>query len=287
LSFLAGILLLFSGVEVQAVHAEDMKDPRRGFPRAIFIAAFACFAVFTLGALAVAGILPYDKITLQSGVFDAFTAPLTALGVSWAGPVIAALICYGALGGALAWLSGPSRALLVTAEDGALPPFLQRTNRRGAQRNILLAQGCIVTAISAVYLVMKNVSSAFFLISALVVGLYIIMYMLMFAAAIRLRYTHPDLPRNFRIPGGPAGMWAVAGTGFAAVAFALVLAFVPPSQLPIGNPASYVAIVAAGTILFTGLPLLIHRLRRPSWRANAAQSGHAGAAPTPNAESPS
>jgi amino acid transporter len=119
------------------------------------------------------------------------------------------------------------------------------------------------------------------------VGLYIIMYMLMFAAAIRLRYTHPDLPRNFRIPGGPAGMWAVAGTGFAAVAFALVLAFVPPSQLPIGNPASYVAIVAAGTILFTGLPLLIHRLRRPSWRANAAQSGHAGAAPTPNAESPS
>ena len=81
-----------------------------------------------------------------------------------------ALICYGALG-------------------SALPPFLQRTNRRGAQRNILLVQGGIVTAISAVYLVMKNVSSAFFLISSLVVGLYIIMYMLMFAAAIRLRYT--------------------------------------------------------------------------------------------------
>jgi putative glutamate/gamma-aminobutyrate antiporter len=285
LSFLAGILLLFSGVEVQAVHAEDMKDPRRGFPKAIFIAAFACFAVFTLGALAVAGILPYDKITLQSGVFDAFTAPLTALGVSWAGPVLAALICYGALGGALAWLSGPSRALLVTAEDGALPLFLQRTNRRGAQRNILLVQGGIVTAISAVYLVMKNVSSAFFLISALVVGLYIIMYMLMFAAAIRLRYTHPDLPRNFRIPGGTAGMWAVAGTGFAAVAFALVLAFVPPSQLPIGNPASYIAIVAAGTVLFTGLPLLIHRLRRPSWRASTAPSAQGGTAPTRNRES--
>jgi putative glutamate/gamma-aminobutyrate antiporter len=266
LSFLAGILLLFSGVEIQAVHAEDMRDPRRGFPKAIFIAAFACFAVFTLGALAVAGILPYDKITLQSGVFDAFTAPLSALGISWAGPLIAALVCYGALGGALAWLSGPSRALLVTAEDGCLPPVLQRTNSHGAQRNILIVQGFVVTAISAIYLVMKNVSSAFFLISALVVGLYILMYMLVFAAAIRLRYTRPDLPRNFRIPGGNAGMWAVAGTGFSAVGFALVLAFVPPSQLPIGNPTSYVAIVAAGTVLFTALPLLIHRLRRPSWR---------------------
>ena len=267
LSFLAGILLLFSGVEVQAVHATDMNDARRGFPKAIFLAAGICFAVFTLGALAVAGILPYDKITLQSGVFDAFNAPLDALGISWAGPLIAALICYGALGGALAWLSGPSRALLVTAEDGALPPFLQRTNARGAQRNILLVQGGIVTAISAVYLVMKDVSSAFFLISALVVDLYIIMYMLMFAAAIRLRRTRPDLPRQFRIPGGTPGIWIVAGTGFLAVAFALVLAFVPPSQLPIGNPTSYVATVAGGTIVFIGLPLLIYHLRRTSWRA--------------------
>jgi hypothetical protein len=57
--------------------------------------------------LAAAGILPYAQITLQSDVFDAFTAPLSALGITWAGPVIAALICYGALGGALVWLSGP------------------------------------------------------------------------------------------------------------------------------------------------------------------------------------
>ncbi len=155
---------------------------------------------------------------------------------------------------------------LVTAEDGNLPPFLQRTNARGAQRSILLVQGGIVTAISAVYLVTKDVSSAFFLISALVVGLYIIMYLLMFAAAIRLRYTRPNLPRRFRIPGGNAGMWAVAGTGFLAVAFAFLLAFVPPSQLPIGNPTSYVAMVAAGTLVFTALPLVIYRLRRPGWR---------------------
>lgn len=87
-----------------------------------------------------AGIRPYDKITLQSGVFDAFTAPLTAMGVGWLGPILAALICYGALGGALARISGPSRALLGPAQDGALPPFFQRTNAHGAQRNILLVR---------------------------------------------------------------------------------------------------------------------------------------------------
>lgn len=261
LSFLAAILLLFAGVESQAVHATEMKDARRGFPRATFLAAGACFAVFTLGALAVAGILPYDEITLQSGVFDAFRAALDALRMGWAAPLLAALVCYGALGGALAWIGGPSRALLATAEDGALPPFLARTNRHGAQRNILLVQGVIVTAISALYLVMTDVSSAFFLISALVVSLYIIMYMLLFAAAITLRHTQPDLPRQYRIPGGTLGMWVVAGTGFLSVGFALVLAFVPPDQLPIGSPSSYVALVAVGTVVFTGMALAIYHYR--------------------------
>jgi amino acid transporter len=247
-----------------------MKDARSGFPKAVLLAAIACFAVFTLGALAVAGILPYQQIRLQSGVFDAFHAPLADLGVPWLGLIIAALICYGALGGALAWIGGPSRALLATAQDGALPPLLQRTNARGAQRNILLVQGGIVTVISGIYLVMRDVSSAFFLISALVIGLYIIMYVLMFAAAIRLRHTRPDLPRQFRVPGGTAGMWAVAGVGLLAVSFALVLAFVPPAQLPIGSPTSYVALVAGGTIIFTAIPLLIYRLRRPNWRPRPA-----------------
>lgn len=92
------------------------------------------------------------------------------------------------------------------------------------------------------------------------------LYLMLYAAAIRLRYTHPELPRSFRIPGGNAGMWAVAGTGFAAVAFALVLSFVPPAQLPVGSPGMYVGLVAAGLVVFTGAPVLLGRLAKPSWR---------------------
>ncbi|RZS91636.1 amino acid permease-like protein [Motilibacter rhizosphaerae] len=181
-------------------------------------------------------------------------------------------VCWeGALGGALAWIGGPSRALLVTAEDGALPPFLDRTNRYGAQRNILLVQGAVVTAISVLHLVMDDVSSASFPISALVVSLYIVMYMMLFAAAIRLRHSQPDLPRAYRIAGGTPGMWLVAGTGLLAVGFALVLAFVPPDQLPIGSAGGYVALVAVGTLLFTGLPLVLDRYRRPEWRVPSAE----------------
>ncbi|MDR3519165.1 MAG: amino acid permease [Azospirillaceae bacterium] len=105
-----------------------------------------------------------------------------------------------------------------------------------------------------------------FLSSAMTITLYLIMYMLMYAAAIRLRYSQPDLVRSYRVPGGVFGIWLIAGTGLAGVVFAFIVGFFPPSQLPVGSPALYVGLVAGGTVLFTGLPLLISALKQPSWR---------------------
>ncbi len=174
LAFLAGILLNFAGVEAQSVHANELKDPKKGYPLVIMIAAVITFGIFTLGALAVAGILPYAQINLQTGVFDAFTTAFTKLiGSTWPVPILSLLICYGALGGVLAWITGPSRGLLATAHDGKLPPWMQKTNKNGVQKNILIIQGIIVTALSSIYLIMPDVSVAFFLITAMAVSLYI------------------------------------------------------------------------------------------------------------------
>ncbi|MFC9993316.1 APC family permease [Nocardia sp. NPDC127526] len=268
LAFLGNILENFTGIESQAVHATELRNPGRQYPVVIMIAAVASAAIFTLGALAVAGILPYDRINLNSGVFDALTSGFgTLMDIGWPVLVLAALIAYGALAGTLAWITGPSRGVLATAHDGMLPPILQKVNSRGVQSNILIAQGVMVTVLCAPYFFMADVSSAFFLITAMAVGIYIIIYLFMYAAAIRLRYTRPELERPFKVPGGKAGIWACAGTGFAAMAFALVTAFVPPSQLPIGNPATYVALVAGGTVFFCLVPMVVERLRKPGWAA--------------------
>ena len=134
---------------------------------------------------------------------------------------------------------------------------MKKTNKNGSQINILLIQGCIVTVLSSLYIVMKDVSVAFFLLSALTIGLYLIMYMLMYAAGIRLRYTQPQLPRSYRVPGGNAGMWIIGGGGFLAVLFAFTVTFFPPSQLPVGSPTLYTALVATGTVIFLAIPIII------------------------------
>ncbi|GHH63779.1 putative transporter [Streptosporangium violaceochromogenes] len=157
LSFLAGILLNFAGVESQAVHAMDLRNPRSGYPMVIAIAALLSFGIFTLGSLTIAGILPYREINIESGVFDAFDRlSVTLLHTSWPVRLISVLICYGALGGVLAWIIGPSRGLLATARDGLLPPFMQKTNRNGVQINILVIQGVIVAVIASIYLFLTS-----------------------------------------------------------------------------------------------------------------------------------
>ena len=86
---------------------------------------------------------------------------------------------------------------------------------------------------------MKDVSVAFFLLSALTIGLYLIMYMLMYAAGIRLRYTQPQLPRSYRVPGGNAGMWIIGGCGFLALLF-----FLPPD----GSMGNMIVALASGIV---------------------------------------
>lgn len=120
---------------------------------------------------------------------------------------------------------------------------------------------------------MDDVSVAFFLLSSLTVGLYLVMYMMMYAAGIRLRYTQPGLTRSYRVPGGNAGMWAVGGIGFLAVLFSFIVTFFPPSQLPVGSPATYTWLVVVGTLVFLSMPFIISFAMDRRKGANTTGSG--------------
>lgn len=274
IAFLAGILLLFAGVEVHAVHAPELKNPQKQFPAAMFLAALISFGLFTLGALAVAIVTPYDQINLQDGLLVTFTQLFDHYHIGWLTNIISLLIAFGALAGVMSWISGPSRGLLWTAHDGELPEFLKKTNKNGVQIHILLIQGCLVTVLSSLYIVMSNVSVAFFLLSALTIGLYLIMYMLMYASGIKLRYTQPDLQRSYRVPGGNTGMWIIAGIGFLAVLFSFIVTFFPPSQLPVGSPAFYTGLVITGTVIFVGIPIIISLTMEKKRKKQALHGQH-------------
>lgn len=137
----------------------------------------------------------------------------------------------GVLAGVLTWVAGPSKGIFAVGRAGYLPPFFQKTNRIGVQKNILYIQGGAVTLLSLLFVVMPSVQSFYQIMSQLTVVLYLIMYMLMFAAAIYLRYNMKKAGRPFRIGGKGNGlMWFIGGLGFCGSFLAFVLSFIPPAR---------------------------------------------------------
>lgn len=117
-----------------------------------------------------------------------FDGYLKYLHISWASPVIAIALMFGVLAGVLTWVAGPSKGIFTVGKAGYLPPFFQKTNKIGVQKNILFVQGGVVTILALLFVVMPSVQSFYQILSQLTVLLYLIMYLLMFSGAIVLRY---------------------------------------------------------------------------------------------------
>ena len=223
--------------------------------------------IFILGTFALGIVVPEKDISLTQTLLIGFDSYFAFLHMSWLGPIIAIALVFGVLAGVLTWVSGPSKGIYAVGRAGYLPPFFQKANSRGVQRNILLVQGCIVTVVSALFVVMPSVQSFYQILSQLTVLLYLTMYMLMFSAAIVLRYRKPDVERPFRLGRGNGVMWLLAGLGFAGSLLAFVLSFIPPSQIAVGSKAVWYGVLIAGEVIVVIIPIIIYALRKPSWKA--------------------
>ena len=134
------------------------------------------------------------------------------------------------------------------------------------QKNILYVQGAIVTVLAFLMVLMPSVQSFYQILSQLTCILYLIAYLLMFAAAIRLRYNMKGAPRPFRLgKNGNGVMWLISGVGFIGSLTAFIFSFFPPNQISMGSNAIWFTVLIAGTVIFVALPFIILKFKKPSW----------------------
>lgn len=262
----SGIFLFYAGMEMGGIHVTDMENPAKNYPKAIFIGAAVTVIIFVLGTFALGVIIPQKDINLTQSLLIGFDKYFAYLKASWLSPVIAVALAFGVLASVLTWVSGPSKGIFAVGKAGYLPPFFQKSNENGVQRNILLVQGAIVTVLGLLFVIMPSVQSFYQILSQLTVVLYLIMYLIMFAAAIRLRYNMKDYPRPYRIgKGGNGMMWIVSGVGFCGSLLAFVLSFIPPGQIATGSNTVWYLVLAIGCIVMVGIPFIIYANRKESW----------------------
>ena len=262
----SSIFLFYAGMEMMGVHVMDINNPSRNYPKAIIIGSLATVCIFVLGTFALGVIIPAKDINLTQSLLIGFDNFFRYFHIPWAGSVIAVALMLGVLASVLTWVAGPSKGIFTVGKAGYLPPFFQKSNSHGVQRNILLVQGGIVTLLSLLFVVMPSVQSFYQILSQLTILLYLIMYMLMFAAAIVLRYKMKDAERPFRLGKGNALMWILGVTGFSGSLLAFVLSFIPPGQINTGSNAVWYTVLIAGCMIMVVIPFIIYALRKPSWR---------------------
>jgi len=260
-------VLAYAGMEVNAVHVNQMKDPGKGYPKSVLLASILILLVFIIPTIAIALPVPEKDLGLTNGIMLAFQAYFDQWNLGWATAVVSALIAAGALASVITWIAGPSKGLLAAAETGLLPLGLQKRNKAGVQSGILMLQGTIVTILAAIFIIVPNVSAAFIALVDMGAALYLIMYMLMFAAAIVLRRKEPNVKRTYRVPA----MNLVAGVGFVGCLAAFVLAFVPPDGFTAFPSAAYPWIVGLVIVVLGVPPLVFYAVRRPAWDRRSPQ----------------
>ncbi|HXY32323.1 MAG TPA: amino acid permease [Gemmatimonadaceae bacterium] len=272
LPFLATIVLMFAGIEMMGYYATSTRNPQRDFPKATLLAVVLIVVASIFPTLAIAWVVPAKDIDLNAGIVQALERLCGALGVAWLAPVSDILLLAGAVALITAWAVSPALGLGVVAKAGLLPPFWGRHNANGIPVGVMVLQGVIGSIFTVLYVAIPSVNSAYWIMSAITTEVLIVMYALIFATVIRLRYAQPDRPRPYRIPGGLIGVWLAGGTGLLAIFLAAYVGLFPPAGTTFVSAPVYVGIMLAGTVALSFTPFVFLALRKESWRPADARA---------------
>jgi glutamate:GABA antiporter len=215
---LVGVLLFnFVGFELPNSAGEEMTNPQRDVPFAIARSGIASVILYALPVVGILIVLPASAITNFSGFSSAIQQVFTVYGghvasngtvtLSGAGTALGYLmgvlflLCLVTSGAT--WIMGSDRALAVSCYDGAGPRFLGVINARfGTPVRVNVFSGIVATivAILAQQITSGNAAKFFDAVLGVTISTTLISYLLIYPALWKLRRSHPDTPRPFKMP---------------------------------------------------------------------------------------
>ncbi|OGV32374.1 MAG: transporter [Legionellales bacterium RIFCSPHIGHO2_12_FULL_35_11] len=246
---LTAIMTSFLGMELAAVHVRNVKRPQRNFPKAMLFSTILILLTMILGSLSIAIVLPRSEIGLVQGVMQAFANFLNAYHLASLMPVLVIMLLLGSLGSMINWIISPAKGLLVAANHGFLPAWLCKLNRHNVASRIIILQAVLVTILCGGLLLLPSVNAFYWLFTALSTELYIIMYVMMFISAIKLKSKFANRPRPFAVPGGKLGYYFTCCLGLFGCIVTLIIGFFPPQEaVGIGGENHFRIIFGLGII---------------------------------------
>ena len=128
--FWSTLTFAFGGCETASFMGEEIKNPRRTIPLALFTGGLVVTFCYIVGTVCVLLAMPHEQVSDLQGLMQAITVTGHRIGFMGVVPLAAALIALSNLGSAGAYLAAVARLPFVAGIDRFLPESFGRLHPR-------------------------------------------------------------------------------------------------------------------------------------------------------------
>jgi len=240
LSFISVIIFNMLGFEVICTFSDSMENPKKQIPQSIVIGGIVIAGIYMFSAFGIGAAIPTEKISTGSGLIDAFcllTNKTDGIFIS----VIAILFLLTLVGNMVSWSNGVNEVAAYAADNGDMPSiFGKRSAKNGIATGSATMNGIVasIVCIIAPFIPNEDLFWAFF---ALNLVMFLLAYIPVFPAFLKLRKIDPDAERPFKAPGNDFVLKLMSIVPVVLIVIAIIFTAIPLSfdketlseQLPI------------------------------------------------------
>lgn len=240
LGFVALIIFSLLGFEVVPTFGNDLKNPKKEIPRAIFIGGILVAAFYLIASFGIQVAIPVQDLQSDSGMLDTYGQLMTAAGLS-AGLIRAIVVAVGGLfiytlvANVASWNFGVNSIAAYAAADGALPQSWTKRNKDGVPYVPAIwtcVISCILTIIGGVAVELSDAPlSLFWVLFSLSLAILLLAYIPLFFAFWKLHQKGPQIKTGFWIEGGKGKILACTLIPFFLLVFSFLFMLFPDLNL--------------------------------------------------------
>ena len=221
------------GFELISAESGNMRNPARDVPLGIFVSGIIIFVLYVLGTIAILAALPAEEINLVEGLVD--TLNLFFAHYEYGRYIVLLLGCaalYTFFSNGVTWALGGNSAAAEAADEGELPRvFAIKSREQGTPVGAAVLMGIISTVILILYSFLLNTNEdLFWSLFAFSGVIFLLPYIGMLLAFLKMRQTDPDHIRPFKIAGGRPVALLLTIVCVAILALSIVLFFYTPGE---------------------------------------------------------
>ncbi len=211
--FLPVIVYNFMGFELISGVGDALEDPGKSIPRAIVISGVLIAVFYLLGTVGMLMAVPLDNLGLVEGIIDTLRIIFGETGLGgFVVTVLGLAALYTFLANMITWTIGANSVAAEAASEHDLPAIFGRKHPvHKTPVSAFVITGAVSTVVLLIYGFMAGTAEdLFWSLFAFSSMVFLLPYLAMFPAFLKLRRSDPAAVRPYRVPGGPAVAWALA-----------------------------------------------------------------------------